>query len=406
MIFTPTLLLTAAAINCMMSLAWGDKNNNKRTEESSNSEKGCPRQIDVKNIEIDDYYRTVMTFHFREIKQAIEEPNESSIKVIATRLRNLNPIYDILLKNEISDKGPISILQFVIAKSELFKINFHEYWITSTQQSQDADSDKQTTIEQDKNADEGILGLLEYYAKSIFIDNDFNAMHLDYVCNSEWLKNADDTRKRELHNILILNHLKTLTSPQKNFGDLVGEAGKAYDNIVDIYEKLGLIDNVNRLDHNIVYEIADFIIKNTSHYFCRGLSVDQMAEEITSSIIRHVNTTPEALKDLSDPADSQTVMRRLFDRYMPKGEIAKYPMFLERCRLIYKSAMLTPEFLMSIGVPTDTNENGHDACKELRNFISIWNEMKVYLEKHNNSFYYQASTNDQLKKDVWRYVQS
>lgn len=120
----------------------------------------------------------------------------------------------------------------------------------------------------------------------------------------------------------------------KSYTELLNESGNIYDNLIKYYVSLGCIDDPDKYNHIIAYEIAGFIISYTDYYFCRNIDQTELASDITNHIFKYLHERSIAPLFDNNIDKYDTNIDRLYDNYL-KREIKYYPAFLEICCRLY-----------------------------------------------------------------------
>lgn len=66
------------------------------------------------------------------------------------------------------------------------------------------------------------------------------------------------------------------TNNLKNYNCLLGTAGEVYDKLVKVLYDNNIFDSRGRLNHELLYEMAEFILVNTHFYYCKGLTTERL----------------------------------------------------------------------------------------------------------------------------------
>lgn len=155
-----------------------------------------------------------------------------------------------------------------------------------------------------------------------------------------------------LHDGYSKSKYEVKTNDLKNYNCLLGTAGEVYDNMVKELYDYKLFDARGRLNHELLYEMAEFILVNTKFYYCKGLTTERLAKDITDSIIHYIHNNVEIKQDFSEKyANNQELyVEKLIERYLMNREIESYYYYLKMaCKVLealhYKntSQYISPE---------------------------------------------------------------
>lgn len=133
--------------------------------------------------------------------------------------------------------------------------------------------------------------------------------------------------------------------PILNYQTLLGMAGDLYNNLHSAFCECGLIPSKEIFSNELVYEIATKIIERTDFYFCHNLTINQLAHDITDSIIDYIHNSLE-----ENTEAKKNLIKRLVKRYLGSRPIRNYYYYLKMCVKIYESALNSKLF------STDTDQ--------------------------------------------------
>lgn len=128
----------------------------------------------------------------------------------------------------------------------------------------------------------------------------------------------------------------------KNYTDLLGKAGCIYNAVFEHNKSLSLVEDIYKFDHVAVYKIAEYIIdckyaNDYRHfYFCRGLSKERLAKDITENILDYLDKMNKYISDdFALEGDYSSVKEFLCCHYLG-GEIDTYYKFLNVCGKLHE----------------------------------------------------------------------
>lgn len=130
---------------------------------------------------------------------------------------------------------------------------------------------------------------------------------------------------------------ETKTNDLKNYNCLLGAAGDVYDNLVKVLYDYKLFDSRERLNHELLYEMAEYILVNTNFYYCKGLTTERLAKDITDSIIHYIHNCVEIKPDFTAKYGNNPdfYVEKLIERYFMSREIESYYYFLKMaCKVL------------------------------------------------------------------------
>lgn len=183
--------------------------------------------------------------------------------------------------------------------------------------------------------------LLEYYLREMsgnhFLDNYFRDMYKDtdyikkvlpsiYGCFDLIIYDSFSESKNEIKSENI-----------KNYKCLLGAAGIVYDKLVKVLLNYNLFDTRGRLSYELLYETANYILKMTNFYFCKGLTTERLAKDITDSIIHYIHNDVSINKEFCEKYRNQPqkYVDKLIERYLMNREIENYYYFLKMaCKVL------------------------------------------------------------------------
>lgn len=140
-----------------------------------------------------------------------------------------------------------------------------------------------------------------------------------------------------LHDKYSNTQYNVQTEDIKNYYCLLGKAGDVYRDMVKVLRDYELFDAYSRLSHELLYEIAEHILKTTQFYFCKGLTTDRLAKDITDSIIHFIHNDVgidrEVAWKYADNPDK--LVEKLIERYLLNRDIESYYYFLKMaCKVL------------------------------------------------------------------------
>lgn len=127
------------------------------------------------------------------------------------------------------------------------------------------------------------------------------------------------------------------TEDIKNYDCLLGRAGDVYRDMVKVLRDYELFDTYGKLNHELLYEIAEYILKTTRFYFCKGLTTDRLAKDITDSIIHFIHNDVRIDEEVAEKyADCPNMLvDKLVERYLLNRDIESYYYFLKMsCKVL------------------------------------------------------------------------
>lgn len=140
-----------------------------------------------------------------------------------------------------------------------------------------------------------------------------------------------------LHDKYSNTQYNVQTEDIKNYYCLLGRAGDVYRDMVKVLRDYELFDAYSRMSHELLYEIAEHILKTTKFYFCKGLTTDRLAKDITDSIIHFIHNDVEIDREVAwKYADSpDKLVEKLIERYLLNRDIESYYYFLKMaCKVL------------------------------------------------------------------------
>ena len=120
-----------------------------------------------------------------------------------------------------------------------------------------------------------------------------------------------------------------------NYTTLLGKVGCIYEELSNYNKSLKLTDDIYGYDHVLIYKIAEYIIEHKNYYFCRGLSKERLAKDITDNIIKYLDANHKLISDNFTIESDYLYNKELLCNYYLQGEIDTYYNLLNICGKLY-----------------------------------------------------------------------
>lgn len=118
------------------------------------------------------------------------------------------------------------------------------------------------------------------------------------------------------------------------YNHLLDYSGKLYNKVIDFYKGYGIYIGNDTYNHDVVYEIAKTILTISDFYFTHGMSVSNLAHDITNHNINYLHhEQPDALDEESE----EDFLNRIIQNYFSGRIIKNYYYFLIMCSRAYHS---------------------------------------------------------------------
>ncbi|MCM1139303.1 MAG: hypothetical protein NC453_12105 [Muribaculum sp.] len=371
--------------------------NTEGVKQYNSIETGCVKS----SAQTADYKRNKI---FNRIINAISHVSENSINEIEDAMNLLKKYYPIIRTKENDWKNDIeqNVNQLIC--------DFHAYIKKLSSDERYKDLFKQTNadvltrkISRLKQFFMSVLSpkdektLLDVYIMDIYPTDEEQNNFADSLSNGLYpILYADNNT---FHEIVKEKERYQIPSykPILNYQTLLGMAGVLYNKLHTAYFQCGLIPSEDFFSNELVYEIATKIIERSDFYFCHNLTINQLAHDITDSIIDYIHNS---LADRSK--QKELLIPYLVRRYLGARLIRNYYYYLKMCAKIYESA-LNKKIYSTQCAQNDGNGNYifsdnvisfkiSDLCvKEAERFtnvfsIDILSEIVRYTQLYNYSF--------------------
>lgn len=172
------------------------------------------------------------------------------------------------------------------------------------------------------NEDNGDSEIMEKYI------NDFEEIFIPIIFSKE--------NKKE-NNALEQKYKDPQISEDKiisSYFQLLSYSGILYNELKHVYKKYGIYIGNDNYDHDVVYEISKTILTISDFYFTHGMSVSNLAHDITNHNINHLHHNQP---DANDGDTEKMFMSRLIKNYFENRTIKNYYYFLIMCSRAYHS---------------------------------------------------------------------
>ena len=315
------MLFESLTITVLATL-WSAWNANKQaTPETANSdqqsESAAKKSEQNTNHLLDERLTERRNEYFIQLYAILISPEKSHFQQLTILCKQLACIYGISSKLDADE----------MSKMVLYDFNGYVKDLKESKSAIERLGKLQTLLDYSfREADKG--GFLKYY----FLDQGKDEAYIKSV-----MKNFYGYFDIILHDGFSKSKCEIRTNDLKNYNCLLGIAGEVYDNLVKVLYDYKLFDTRGRLNHELLYEMADYILANTDFYYCKGLTTERLAKDITDSIIHYIHNNVEIKRDYIAKYGNnpELYVEKLIERYLMNREIESYYYFLKMaCKVL------------------------------------------------------------------------
>lgn len=306
----------------LLATLWSAWNVNKvaipETADSKNKADSSNKESEQNaTAPLDEYQKQRRNEYFIQVYSILTSPERALLQKLTALFKQIACIYEISSKLEANEMSNLVLSDF---KGYVKNLKNSETAIGRLEK-------MAPLLEYSfREADKG--GVLKYY----FLDSGKDKTYISNVM-SVFYGQFDII----LYDGFSKSKFKTKTNKLRNYNCLLGTAGDVYDNLVKVLYDYKLYDSRGRLNHELLYEMAEFILVNTDFYYCKGLTTERLAKDITDSIIHYIHNNVDIKQEFYEKYGNypELYVEKLIERYLMNREIESYYYFLKMaCKVL------------------------------------------------------------------------